>query len=89
MCLKSIIFVERYLKCGAEEDRTPDFLLAKQALSQLSYSPKFQNSPNFHLEKLGAVPTSLVLSWEVGAAPEINGPKGSRTTDLVLIRDAL
>ncbi len=25
---------------GAEEDRTPDPLLAKQVLSQLSYSPK-------------------------------------------------
>ena len=25
--------------CGAEEDRTPDPLLAKQVLSQLSYSP--------------------------------------------------
>ncbi len=27
---------------GAEEDRTPDPLLAKQVLSQLSYSPKNQ-----------------------------------------------
>ena len=26
-------------KCGAEGIRTPDFLLAKQALSRLSYSP--------------------------------------------------
>ena len=26
---------------GAEEDRTPDPLLAKQVLSQLSYSPMF------------------------------------------------
>ena len=25
---------------GAEEDRTPDLLLAKQALSQLSYGPQ-------------------------------------------------
>ena len=25
---------------GAEEDRTPDLLLAKQALSQLSYGPR-------------------------------------------------
>jgi hypothetical protein len=29
---------------GAEEDRTPDPLLAKQVLSQLSYSPIPQNS---------------------------------------------
>ena len=28
---------------GAEEDRTPDPLLAKQVLSQLSYSPKSAN----------------------------------------------
>ena len=25
--------------CGAEETRTPDFLLAKEALYQLSYGP--------------------------------------------------
>ena len=28
------------LACGAEETRTPDFLLAKEALYQLSYGPK-------------------------------------------------
>ena len=28
------------LICGAEETRTPDFLLAKEALYQLSYGPK-------------------------------------------------
>jgi hypothetical protein len=27
------------IKCGAEGTRTPDFLRAKEALSQLSYSP--------------------------------------------------
>ena len=32
----------RQLRNGAEEDRTPDPLLAKQVLSQLSYSPKMQ-----------------------------------------------
>ena len=26
--------------CGAEETRTPDFLLAKEALYQLSYGPE-------------------------------------------------
>jgi hypothetical protein len=26
--------------CGAEETRTPDFLLAKEALYQLSYGPR-------------------------------------------------
>ena len=34
--LKSIV---RTKSGGAEEDRTPDPLLAKQVLSQLSYSP--------------------------------------------------
>ena len=46
--------------CGAEEDRTLDFLLAKQALYQTELRPL-----------------------------ENNGPEGDRTTDLVLIRDAL
>ena len=32
--------------CGAKEDRTPDLLNAIQALSQLSYSPKFCFSCN-------------------------------------------
>ena len=27
------------VECGAEETRTPDFLRAREALSQLSYSP--------------------------------------------------
>ena len=34
---------------GDEEDRTPDPLLARQVLSQLSYTPKFYPSP----DKLG------------------------------------
>ena len=31
--------------CGAEETRTPDFLLAKEALYQLSYGPRRSKSP--------------------------------------------
>ena len=31
----------RPIKNGDKEDRTPDPLLAKQVLSQLSYTPKF------------------------------------------------
>ena len=65
---------------GAEEDRTPDPLLAKQVLSQLSYSPKlllvFKNS----FLKLGSF---MLINLSIG------GPEGNRTTDLVLIRDAL
>ena len=32
---------------GAERDRTDDLLLAKQALSQLSYSPSAASRPSF------------------------------------------
>ena len=46
---------------GAEEDRTLDFLLAKQALYQTELRPH----------------------------RGYGGPEGNRTTDLVLIRDAL
>ena len=31
--------IDHELMCGAEGDRTPDLLVANQALSQLSYSP--------------------------------------------------
>ena len=60
---------------GAEEDRTPDPLLAKQVLSQLSYSPLSQNpsgtrNPNSAMRKYG-------------------GPKWTRTTDPSLIRAVL
>jgi hypothetical protein len=33
-------FEARRALCGAEETRTPDFLLAKEALYQLSYGPR-------------------------------------------------
>ena len=36
---KVLIFPELCHGCGAEETRTPDFLRAREALSQLSYSP--------------------------------------------------
>ena len=35
----SSIPLDRYLCGGDEEDRTPDPLLARQVLSQLSYTP--------------------------------------------------
>ena len=45
---------------GAEEDRTPDPLLAKQVLSQLSYSPKFRLNEHFaYPEELGVEFTPL------------------------------
>jgi hypothetical protein len=45
---------------GAERDRTDDLLLARQALSQLSYSP-IQIQPAKGLEALGPQITSHVL----------------------------
>ena len=33
--------IRLYLSSGAKEDRTPDPLLAKQVLSQLSYNPMY------------------------------------------------
>ena len=38
---------------GAEEDRTPDLLRARQALSQLSYGPVVIRSAN-HLQQFSA-----------------------------------
>ena len=38
---------------GAEEDRTPDLLLAKQVLSQLSYGPEIRSGPSAALRMDG------------------------------------
>ncbi len=40
MSNKNLYKKSYYFRYGAEEDRTPDPLLAKQVLSQLSYSPR-------------------------------------------------
>ena len=60
---------------GAERDRTADPLLAKQVLSQLSYSP------NLSIDRL--FPTKFDLTNRNG------GPGQTRTADLTLIRRAL
>src|SRR5688572_2560407 len=39
-CNASVGCIPRF--CGAEETRTPDFLLAKEALYQLSYGPNWR-----------------------------------------------
>ena len=53
----------RIKESGAEEVRTPDPLLAKQVLSQLSYSPELQlKSKILILEKLEALPTTKNIS---------------------------
>ena len=41
---KNTVFLRYFLISGAKEDRTPDPLLAKQVLSQLSYNPMYINS---------------------------------------------
>ena len=41
---KTQLFAEFITYGGAKEDRTPDPLLAKQVLSQLSYNPMYINS---------------------------------------------
>ena len=42
-----VIYSDVNLFGGGERDRTDDLLLAKQALSQLSYTPKVFNIANF------------------------------------------
>ena len=59
---------------GAERDRTADPLLAKQVLSQLSYSP----SQKVKQQSCKPLP-----------GPAIGGPGQTRTADLTLIRRAL
>jgi hypothetical protein len=59
---------------GAERDRTDDLMLAKHALSQLSYSPRAALTNRL-------TPASL--------PPGHGGPGRTRTSDLTLIRRAL
>ena len=61
---------------GAGRDRTDDLMLAKQLLSQLSYSPKLE----------GGNRLSTVRKIDRGAN---GGPGTTRTSDLTLIRGAL
>ena len=46
------VFYQSDFVGGAEEDRTPDLLRARQALSQLSYGP-FKNAAAKQLPKTG------------------------------------
>ena len=59
--------------CGAEETRTPDFLLAKEALYQLSYGPE-------------AAPS---VALREPSSPCRGGRFWTRTRDLCLIRAVL
>lgn len=60
---------------GAERDRTADPLLAKQVLSQLSYSPNLS--------------MDCLFPTKIGHTNRNGGPGQTRTADLTLIRRAL
>ena len=58
-----VLFREKHILGGAGRDRTDDILLAKQALSQLSYSPSVSLPHQFALVGLvGFEPTTPALS---------------------------
>ena len=44
---------------GAEEDRTPDLLRARQALSQLSYGPMVSSTSDVYLSVLRKITRRL------------------------------
>ncbi len=71
-------------KSGGKRDRTDDLLLAKQALSQLSYAPgkKVLSAESQVLSSYSGLGTQ-------DSALAVNRPRKIRTSDLVLIRDAL
>ena len=73
---------------GARRDRTDDLLLAKQALSQLSYGPDSE-AGNQKSEDQNA-PSALFWFSDFGHLISDNGGPGTtRTSDLTLIRGAL
>ena len=67
---------------GADRDRTDDPLLAKQVLSQLSYSPVSDGSntgllPGFELGKAGPSPSLPPASRRAIPGPHVAGRMGS------------
>jgi hypothetical protein len=71
-----------FLTGGDERARTADLLLAKQALSQLSYTPVPR-------AKMSEVRDKISYYYLLASCFLTGGPKWSRTTDLTLIRRAL
>ena len=57
---------------GAEEDRTPDPLLAKQVLSQLSYSPELSKILKFISRKARGCPDYKKILEKSGQPPQQN-----------------
>ena len=82
--VRSCAFLYSHLRIGRHsgdgEIRTLDPLLARQVLSQLSYTPTDAGLPSFE-----AIPF-LILFFRLSQA---DGLKWTRTTDLTLIRRAL
>jgi hypothetical protein len=75
------------LNGGAERDRTADLLRARQALSQLSYSPKKQAPHEARSTTQAARETRTPLP--LAPCPSSGGSGQTRTADLTLIRGAL
>ena len=76
---------------GARRDRTDDLMLAKHALSQLSYSPlgeckAFADSATAHSQSEWA---KAPASSGKATTPCNGGPGRTRTSDLTLIKRAL
>ena len=71
---------------GDEENRTPDPLLARQVLSQLSYTPM---GPQMNLSQKLCILQFILLFINFNHESFVNGLKWTRTTDLTLIRRAL
>ena len=74
---------------GAEEDRTPDPLLAKQVLSQLSYSPIIEGVVGLGRLELPTSPLSGVRSNHLSYRPLTGGAGRDRTGDLLNANQAL
>ena len=81
---------------GAERDRTADPLLAKQVLSQLSYSPIQVSIPDRKPPDRSKAPRpegtarpELERRSRDSVRTEDGGPGQTRTADLTLIRRAL
>ena len=78
--LEGLLSLPFFPPSGDGEIRTLDPLLARQVLSQLSYTPTDAGLPSFE-----AIPF-LILFFRLSQA---DGLKWTRTTDLTLIRRAL
>ena len=74
-----------HIVSGDEGIRTPDPLLARQVLSQLSYTPKFPYKAWVSLY----IWVSILLTFPLSSDFGNHGLEKTRTSDLTLIRRAL